>query len=246
MVANEILANPSHATILTVDFTGIPDHRQHKSGKQRDRLPGDQRPVTASGKLLTPKQIRARARRKAKRAEIMSDQEREYLYRKPIEDWDLEELARGRPRDRNGGFKGRPPKWVSGAVHEQAMERFTSAVKGGMQVTTIDALRVLTELMNSEEVDHKGKPIVSASTKLDAAKFLIEHVIGKPKQHIQSDVSVKLQGILGQVMANPSQALLSPVQGGEGYTVGHLPGITMAMGSADEDIIDAEWEEYGA
>lgn len=227
------------ASVVTINFTKVEDIRQRKSGKIRDLLPARTKPRTADGKLLTPKQIRARARRRMNRADIMSDQEMEYLYRKPVSEWDTEELARGRPRNTDGKFSGPAPKWINRAVHEEAMERFTAVVKESMNATTVDALGVLTMLLQDDERDDKGKPIVSASTKLDAAKFLIEHVIGKPKQRIESDVSVKLQGILGQVMVNPSQALMAQDLGGEGYTMAHFPGVTMPMA---EQIEDAEFE----
>lgn len=176
-----------------------------------------------------------------KRQEIMSDQELEYLYQKPVGDWDLEELAKGRPRNKHGTFSGPKPKWINAAVHEEAMERYTAAVKSEMNATTVDALEVLKSLINNNEYDEKGKPVVPASTKLDAAKFLIEHVVGKPKQRIEADVSVKLQGILGQVMVNPAQALMDQSVGGEGYTMGHFPGVTMPMApQITEDLSDEE------
>lgn len=179
-------------------------------------------------------------RRKAKRAEMATEQELEYLYRKPVSEWDLEELAKGRPRNAKGTFSGPAPKWINAAVHEEAMERYTAAVKSEMNATTVDALGVLKHLINNDEVDEKGKPIVPASTKLDAAKFLLEHVVGKPKQRIEADVSVKLQGILGQVMVNPAQALMDPAAGGEGYTLGHFPGMTMPMAEQPTEEYDGE------
>jgi hypothetical protein len=237
----------SAASQVTINFAQVTDIRQHKSGKIRDLLPAREVPRTAEGKMLTPKQIRARARRKMARSERMSDQEFEYLYKKPVEEWDLEELAHGRPRNSNGKFSGPKPKWINAAVYEEAMEKYTMAIKSGMNVTTVDALTVIGELLKNEDLDDKGKPIVPPGTKLDAAKFLIEHVIGKPKQRIESDVSVKLQGILGAVMVNPAQALMAPDLGGEGYTMGHYPGITMAMAERpeDDDAIDVDWEEGG-
>lgn len=229
------------AAVLTINFSKTEDIRQHKSGKSHDVLPTRERPRTADGKLLTPKQIRARMRRRGNRADIMSEQELEYLYKKPVDEWDLEELAHGRPKSANGQFTGPKPKWINAAIHEAAMERYTTAVKSDMNATTVDALETLRHLLNNDEVDDKGKPIVPASVKLDASKFLIEHVVGKPKQRIESDVSIKLQGILGQVMVNPSQALMDPSLGGEGYTMGHFPGITMEMAPAiTEDYDESE------
>lgn len=225
----------SDASTLTVDFSGVPDHRMHKSGKLRDRIPSNQRPLTADGKLLTPKQIRARARRRMKRAEIMTTQEQEVIFRKPIEEWDLEELSRGRPRNAHGNFRGPKPQWITREVHEASMERFKTAIKSEMNATTVSAMEVVTAMLQNEDVDDKGRPIVSASTKLDAAKFLIEHVIGKPKQQLEADVSVKLQGILATVMGNPTEILMGQAQGGLGYTVGHLPGVTIPFGEVEEE-----------
>jgi hypothetical protein len=228
------------ASVMTVNFLRVEDIRQHKSGKIQDKLPTREAPRTGDGKVLTPKQIRARARRRMKRADIMSDQEIEYLYQKPIAEWDLEELSRGRPRNNRGTFSGPAPKWINAAVHEEAMERYTAAVKSDLNATTVDALQVLKHLINNNDFDDKGKPVVPASTKLDAAKFLIEHVVGKPKQRIEADVSVKLQGILGQVMVNPAQALMDPSMGGQGYTMGHFPGVTMPMATIEQAMEDGE------
>lgn len=222
---------------MTLNFSGVPDYRQHPVGIPQDGLPVRQKPRTADGKLLTPKQIRARARRRLKRNEVLSTQELEYLYQKPVADWDLDELAHGRPKNAKGHFKGPKPQWITAAVHEEAMEKYTAAVKSSMRATTVDALTLLRELIANDDVDDKGKPIVSASTKLDAAKFLIEHVVGKPTQRIENDVSVKLQGILGQVMVNPSDV-------GSAYTTGHFPGITMQMaqdGDNDDDFNPADY-----
>jgi len=215
---------------MTINFTKVADVRQHKSGNIQDQLPARSAPRTADGKVLNAKQIRARARRRMKRHELLSDQEMEYLYKKPIADWDLDELAHGRPRNAKGGFSGPRPAWINAAVHEEAMEKYTAAVKTSMRGTTVDALTVLKELISNDDVDDKGKPIVPASTKLDAAKFLIEHVVGKPTQRIESDVSVKLQGILGQVMVNPTEI------SSNNYSLGHMPGMTMELAELrDED-----------
>ncbi len=239
------MAKKRRASIISVDFTNVKDHRQYRSGilgsdgKVQRRADGSLNPPRLpDGKLLTPKQIRARARRRARRAEMMTDEEFHAIY-KPIEEWDLEELARGRPKNAAGRFSGATPSWISREVHERSMTLFKQAIKTEMNALTPKASDVLEWVMTNDEVDDKGKPIVPASTKLDAAKFLFEHTVGKPTQRVESDVSVRLQSILGVVMANPAQALAA---GPTGYNVGHLPGVTMPMG-VSEDVIDADVEE---
>jgi hypothetical protein len=174
------------------------------------RLPEQQggRPV----KSQSPKQIRARARRKR----AIADEELARLY-KPLDEWDAEELARGRPRAKDGSFKGKAPAFIDRALHEQIVRRFEEVVRIKMNEHTVDALRFLSDVLNNNEEDDRGRPIVSASTKLDATKFLIEHVIGKPKQRMETDISVKLQGVLAMAMVNPSQTQQGQFELAQGY-----------------------------
>lgn len=162
-------------------------------------------------KSNTPKQIRARARRK----QNLAEEEFHKLY-KPLDEWDAEELARGRPRSADGHFRGVPPSWINRAVHEQIVRKFEKVVRQEMNTHTVMALEVLHSILTSDEADVKGKPIVPASTKLDAAKFLIEHVIGKPKQRMEADISVRLQAMLGTAMVNPAE------QGQTALTQGYI------------------------
>lgn len=185
------------------------------------RLPEKQggRPRTS----VNPKQIRARSRRAKK---IITD-DLEALW-KPIEEWDQEELARGRPRDKLGGFRGKSPEWVNRAVHEQIVKQFETIVRTEMNVHTVKALTVLEHILDDDSTDHKGRPLVAASTKLDAAKFLVEHILGKPKQRMETDISVKLQGLLGVAMVNPEP-------GGNGFA--------LTQGYMDAEVI--EDDDYG-
>lgn len=153
-----------------------------------------------ANRVRTPKQIRARARRASK----MLEEDLNELY-KPLEEWDHEELARGRPRAKDGTFKGPTPKYISRELHEETIRRFNKVVKEEMNVHTIEALSVLQSILIDEETDDNGKPRVAAGTKLDAAKFLLEHIVGKPTQRVETDISVKLQGILGAAMVIPGQ-----------------------------------------
>ncbi|AVR56897.1 hypothetical protein PBI_TRISCUIT_24 [Microbacterium phage Triscuit] len=219
------------ATPKVLDLT-YASKLQHATGNWQDQST----PMTAEGFALNKQQIyrrRARAMKKFKAATRLSEAEAAVIYKKPLREWDNEELARGRPRSADGTFSGPTPEYVTMEMHEEAMDRFTSIVRTGMRTATVDALKVLGEILNDEEVDNRGKPVVAAGTKLDAAKFLIEHIVGKPTQHIESDVSVKLQGILGAVMVNPDDA--------GGFFPGHMPGVTMELAAfRDEDEVDSD------
>lgn len=179
-------------------------------------------------KSLTKKQIRARARRHAK----ISEAELEKLY-KPVEQWDEEELARGRPRAADGTFRGSSPNWITRKMHEEAMARFKGIVEGRMREETVTALGVVHEILSNDDVDEKGRPAVAAGTKLDAAKFLIEHVVGKPTQRQEVDISVRLQALLATATVGAF------ADGAESLSLTPGADYEAAFGE-DDDIEDAE------
>lgn len=196
-----------------IDFTNDKDDPTFKNGK---------------GKSLTKKQIRARARRHQR----ISEAEFDKLY-KPIEEWDEDELARGRPRAADGTFRGATPNWISRQMHEQAMARFKGIVEGRMREETVTALTVVRDILTNEDVDEKGRPAVAAGTKLDAAKFLLEHVVGKPTQRQEVDISVRLQSLLAVATAGP-------INGGAAELALPGGGAYEAAFGTDDDPVDAE------
>jgi hypothetical protein len=153
---------------------------------------------TGTKKVMSKKQIRARARRAGK----IHKEEMEKLY-KPLEEWDEEELARGRPKASDGTFRGSSPQWITREIHEAAMTRFKGIIEGKMRGETVEAMKLIHKVLTDDEVDEKGRPLVSAGTKLDAAKFLIEHAVGKPTQRVETDISVRLQGLLAVATVGP-------------------------------------------
>lgn len=210
--------------------------------RNADRTPeSDDRPMNAKGRLMTAKQVRSRARRQIQKGKPVADEDFEAWSGKPIDEWDIEELARGRPRDAGGHFRGMPPKYMPRAVHERIAERFKMLVRDQMNQNSVVALGVVKNILINEEVDEKGKPLVPAGTKLDAAKWLVEHVVGKPVQPTQTDISVKLQGVLGAVMVNPTLDENHPdmVALPRGYSPAHIG----TRGEGDVIDVQADWED---
>jgi hypothetical protein len=151
-------------------------------------------------KLSTdPAQVRIRLRRAARKGPILTDQMRrdmEVLYQKPIEEWDLEELARGRPRNAKGDFQGSPPRWITPIVVREAKRRLMEHTFGNLAGYVDKAIKTLVDLMESEEVDEKGRPIVDARTRMAAAVFILENVLGKPKAIVEVEASDKTRQVL--------------------------------------------------
>lgn len=191
----------SQAMTKTFDVDAPDRERNEKKKKNK----GKKKPITSplqDGRSKNPKAIRARARRRERlaaedRALLMAD-------RKPIEEWDDEELARGRQRDKNGTFLGRKPKWIDAETHEEIIRRLQGRIREGVQVASVQAIQTITDLLTNDEVDDKGKPKVPAGVKLQASTFLVEHVIGKPQQRTEVDINVRLQRVLANAMVTGS------------------------------------------
>lgn len=103
---------------------------------------------------------------------------------KPLDEWDFEELARGRPKDKNGFFTGASPQWVTPAITREAKRRLKSKAMDKLGEHVEEAIAVLVAMMASDEVDDNGKPLVDAKTRMAAATYILDQVIGKPRQGV--------------------------------------------------------------
>lgn len=164
----------------------------------------------ADDKLSTnPQTIRARLRRGVKHTkdlEIYIEQG----HMKPLDEWDVEELARGRPRNSAGTFAGRAPEWLTIAVVKEAKRRLLQHTFGELASHVDSAVKVVVELMMSTDRDDNGKPVVDSKTKLAAAQFIIEHVKGKPQAHVEVDAGETVREFLASALLmedpnNPGQ-----------------------------------------
>lgn len=126
--------------------------------------------------------------------------------RKPIEEWDWEELAHGRPRDIHGGFRGRPPSWMSPAVNKEAARRLMMLGKAKLNEQLVPAIEVMANLMRNTEDDR---------IKLDAAKFIIEHVMGKAVAPIDVNVSEDLRAFIADALVLDDGQAAHPIIDGD-------------------------------
>lgn len=175
-----------------------------------------------------PKNARARLRRG--HAKASTDMALLANYRKPIEEWDIEELAHGRPRNDHGDFRGRPPVWITSIVMAEAKRRLRTMATDELAANVGDAIKVVTDLMNSDDRDDDGRLIVDARTRLDAAKFVVDHVLGKAKVRVDVDTGENLKQMLASALVMPD---------GKG---GYIPAHPIIEGEVLEDDDDDDDE----
>lgn len=138
-----------------------------------------------------PTAIRARLRRKN------ADRDIEMLAnsRKPLDEWDIEELARGRPRDSNGKFTGHPPKWITPAILKEAQRRFQGEAIRKMSGFVGSSIKVIASIMMDPDQD--------AKLRMEAAKFIIEHVIGKATTRVEIEAGENARMMLAAALVMP-------------------------------------------
>lgn len=148
------------------------------------------RPHDASKLSTNPAQIRRRLRRgKGKFEEDLALYAKHNGRWKPIEEWDLQELAHGKPRSKNGDFRGRKPKWITDEVAHEAKRRLMDETFTQIAEHMTVALRCIVNLIKNEDVDDNGRPVVDSATKLKASIFIIEHILGKPKAVVEIEAA---------------------------------------------------------
>lgn len=158
-----------------------------------------------------PKSMRPRsARRRVRKAVAKMDEMEETLlediaiaYQKPLEEWDWEELSRCRPRAPDGTFRGNKPKWITPAIAAEAKRRMRELTEEELMTHAIDAIGVLSTVMHDDREDDFGKPITPASVKVDAAKYILNHVIGTPKARVEVNTDNPIADLMADVLVNP-------------------------------------------
>lgn len=208
MKRNQYYWERMEAGTLGEDFNPYrPNTAKHEAFKQRVTL-ADDRPMDPETQLLmTQRQMKRRAERKLRKGMHLSDEELA-LVMKPLEEWDLEELKRGYTRNARGNFMKRAPSAMMRAeIKEKIREELTRRVRHSLDGLAVTSLQTIESILSDSEIDGRGRPIVPASVKMKAAEFALDHMLGKATQRTETDISVKLSAILGEVMVSPGVEL---------------------------------------
>lgn len=155
-------------------------------------------------------------RRRLRRANADIDRDVEMLLPKPLDEWDLEELARGKCRDKNGHWTGRPGVWLTPKVQQEIKKRLIQKTFGEMSLEVGNAIKAVHKLITSTEVDYEtGKPIVPPSVQLQASQYILDHIIGKSTVKVDVEQGSTLHAILAGALVNPDGTVAHPVIEGE-------------------------------
>lgn len=90
--------------------------------------------------------------------------------------WDDEELFRGRQRDKNGNFSGRPPSLVPRAAYEEFVRRQLERAEQLFVSNIAEAVEELVKIAKDPDVDE--------SVRLKAIQMISDRTLGAVKQRV--------------------------------------------------------------
>jgi hypothetical protein len=90
--------------------------------------------------------------------------------------WDDEELTRGQRRDKNGQFRGRPPKLVPKAIHDEMAKRAMSNAVALLGQNTFAAAAELIKIAEDQTVD--------PAVRIRAIAMILDRTLGKPTDRV--------------------------------------------------------------
>lgn len=125
---------------------------------------------------------------------------------KPLDEWDYEELERGKPRNADGGWHGRRPTWITPLVQAEIARRLKAGTMEQIQSAAGSAVKVLMAFLEDEEEPH---------LRFRAAQLLLEYVIGKPDQKLTVDGDIRLQAVLADALVLEDGKDAHPVVDGQ-------------------------------
>jgi hypothetical protein len=139
-----------------------------------------------------PKVLRKRARVRQERMleEVNSDIEK--MYGKPVSEWDFQELQAGQPRNEYGEIvprMGPVPAWITPAIMAEAQKRLKLMTRDRMGHYAGAAIGVMAKLMKSSRSD---------LVKFQAAKYILDQIVGMPTQRVEVDGEVNVATFMAE------------------------------------------------
>lgn len=113
-----------------------------------------------------------------------------------VEDLDDEELARGRLRDKNGGWSGRPPRAVPQEMVQAMRREWLGRAEEKLRAALHEhGIGTLVELASNTQVD--------SAVRLRAAQLILERTMGKVPDKVTVAAEDPVQTLFNAILSDP-------------------------------------------
>jgi hypothetical protein len=121
-----------------------------------------------------------------------------------IEDLDLDELAKGQLKDKNGRFTGRPPKFLPRQIIDAMRNEHYKRVNALLEESLSDMVKVMRDIAKSKNED--------GGTRLKAAIYVYERFMGKTPERINITNEAKVNDIVEDILFDVDEQQKSLVE----------------------------------
>lgn len=118
-----------------------------------------------------------------------------------VEDLDTEELAKGRLKDKNGNFTGRPPKFLPRQLVDAIRAEHHKRINAALEESLSDTVKTMRAIMNDKRED--------GATRLRAAIYVYERFMGKTPDRIEVKKGDRVDDVVSKIMYDMGE---SPIE----------------------------------
>lgn len=150
-----------------------------------------------------------------------------------VETLSVEELVRGMPKNKNGHFQGRPPKFIPRAFHRACLNELMKRGRHLWEENYLKAIEAMTEIASGKGAGRHATP----GERIKAAQFVIERMEGKIPERIHVTEDQPWMAVMDGIVAEVSPEAIE-----RGRTALDSSRHSIAELN-EEDIIEGEFEE---
>lgn len=121
-----------------------------------------------------------------------------------VDDLDIEELARGQLKDKNGRFTGRPPRLLPREIVDAMRNEHYKRVNGILESSLPDQVKTMIEISGNKKAD--------PGVRLKAAIYVYERFMGKTPEKINITAETRVQDIVDDILYEVEEYRQSAVE----------------------------------
>jgi hypothetical protein len=121
-----------------------------------------------------------------------------------VHDLDIEELARGQLKDRNGRFAGRPPKVLPREIVDAMRNEHYKRINGILEQSLPDQVKTMIEISQNRKAD--------PGVRLKAAIYVYERFMGKTPDKLNITAESKVQDLVDEILYEVDEKRMTAVE----------------------------------
>lgn len=121
-----------------------------------------------------------------------------------VDDLDIDELSKGKLKDKNGKFTGRPPKFLPRQIVDAMRKEHYKRVNAVLEESLSDMVKTMRAIAMSKNED--------GATRLKAAIYVYERFMGKTPDRLEIAPGAKVDDIVEEILYDANSAQQTEIE----------------------------------